>query len=131
MKYMLMMTAPRTMWTEYFSWPVEDLKAQVAFMHRFNDELKASGELVSTHGLSGPEETRVVRAGKNGAPEVTDGPFPETKEFLAGFWIIDCESKERAYAIAARASTAPGKGGVPSNMPIEVREVLSKAPVDL
>jgi hypothetical protein len=54
---------------------VEDLKAQVAFMRRFKGELKASGELVSTHGLNGPEETRVVRAGKGGAPEVTDGPF--------------------------------------------------------
>ena len=131
MKYMLMMTAPQARWQEYFTWPMEDLKAQVAFMRRFSDELKASGELVSTHGLNGPEEARIVRAGKNGAPEVTDGPFPETKEFLAGFWIIDCESKERAYEIAARASAAPGKGGAPANIPIEVREVLSKAPIDL
>ena len=70
-----------------------------------------------------------MRAGKGGAPEVTDGPFPEAKEFLAGFWIVDCESTERAYEIAARASAAPGKGGVPLNMPIEVREVMSAPPV--
>ena len=131
MKYMLIMGAPQTMWKEYGSWPLEDLKAQVAFMRRFSDELKAAGEFVATYGLNGPEEARIVRAGKDGAPEVTDGPFPETKEFLAGFWIIDCESRERAYAIAARASQAPGKGGGPSNMPIEVREVMSKAPIDL
>lgn len=131
MKYMLMMSGPRTLFKEFYSWPMDDIKAQVGFMRRFNEELKASGELVLTQGLNGPEEARVVRAGKGGAPEVTDGPFPEAKEFLAGFWIVDCESKERAYEIAARASAAPGKGGVPANMPIEVREVLSGPPVDL
>lgn len=130
MKYMLMMNAPRAAWEEYFSWPIEDLKAQVAFMRNFNAELKASGELVATHGLSGPEAATVVRAGKDGAPEITDGPFPEAKEFLAGFWIIDCESQERAHAIAARASAAPGKGGVPGDMPIEVREVMSASPIE-
>lgn len=62
---------------------------------------------------------------------MTDGPFAEAKEFLAGYWIVDCENKERAYAIAARVSAAPGKGGVPLNMPIEVREVMSAPPVEL
>jgi hypothetical protein len=62
---------------------------------------------------------------------VTDGPFAEAKEFLAGFWIIDCESKDRAYEIAARVSAAPGKGGEPLNMPIEVRQVMSGPPEDL
>lgn len=131
MKYMLIMQAPAAMWKAYADWPLEDLKAQVGFMRRFNAELTASGEMVSTHGLNGPEEARMVRAGKDGAPEVTDGPFPESKEFLAGFWIIDCESRERAYAIAARASAAPGKGGAPSNMPIEVREVMSRSPIEV
>jgi hypothetical protein len=86
---------------------------------------------VAAEGLALPSQARVVRAGKHGAPEVTDGPFPETKEFLAGYWIVDCESPERAYEIAARASAAPGKGGIPLNMPIEVREVMSAPPVDL
>jgi hypothetical protein len=131
MKYMLMMQAPRAMFQEYYSWPIEDLKAQVAFMRRFNDELKASGELVHTHGLAGPEEAKIVRVGKDGAPEVTDGPFAEAKEFLAGFWIVDCESRERAYEIAARASSAPGKGGATARIPIEVREVMGRAPVDV
>jgi hypothetical protein len=133
MKYMLMMHAPRTGWKEagIGTWPPDDIKAHIGFMHRFNKELTQAGELVSAQGLNLPEEARVVRAGKGGAPEVTDGPFAEAKEFLAGFWIIDCENKERAYEIAARASAAPGKGGVPMNMPIEVREVMSAPPVDL
>ena len=76
---------------------------------------------MGAEGLAPPGEARVVRAGKGGAPEVTDGPFPEAKEFLAGYWIVDVETPERAYAIAARASAAPGKGGVPMNMAIEVR----------
>ena len=131
MKFMLMISGPRNLFQEYYSWSREDIKAQIAFMRRFNDELKTAGELVSTHGLTGPEEARIVRAGKGGAPEVTDGPFAEAKEFLATFWIVDCESKERAFAIAARLSAAPGKGGGPANIPVEVREVLGGAPVDL
>jgi hypothetical protein len=79
--------------------------------------------------LASPDQAKRVRAGKNGEP-ITDGVFPESKEFLAGFWIIDVESPERAYEIAGRASTAPGAGGKPLNMPIEVRQVLS-APPDL
>ena len=133
MKYMLMMHAPRAGWKDagIGTWPMEDIKAHINFMHRFNKELTEAGELVSAQGLNGPEEARVVRASKGGAPEVTDGPFPEAKEFLAGFWIIDCDSKERAYALAARVSAAPGKGGVPVNMPIEVREVMSAPSVDM
>jgi hypothetical protein len=72
----------------------------------------------------------VVRAGKGGKPEVTDGPFAEAKEFLAGYWIVDCETPQRAYEIAARASAAPGVGGAPLNVPIEVREVMSAPPVE-
>jgi hypothetical protein len=62
---------------------------------------------------------------------VTDGPFAEAKEFLAGYWIVDVENQERAYEIAARASAAPGPGGAPLNMPIEVRQVMSAPPVDV
>jgi hypothetical protein len=70
-----------------------------------------------------------VRAGKDGRP-VTDGPFAEAKEFLAGFWIVDVDRPERAYEIAARASAAPGPGGAPLDMPIEVRQVMSGPPAD-
>jgi hypothetical protein len=95
----------------------------VAHMHQLNEGLHESGELVSAEGLTPPNEARIVRAVKGGAPVVTDGPFTETKEFLAGFWIVDCPTPERAYAIAAQASAAPGPGGVPMNIPIEVRAV--------
>jgi hypothetical protein len=92
-------------------------------MHAFNKELKDSGVFVATEGLAWPQEARIVRADKDGEP-VTDGIFPESKEFLAGYWIIDVESPEQAYKIAARASQAPGPGGKPGNIPIEVRQVL-------
>jgi hypothetical protein len=130
MKFMLMMHAPRAGWKDagIGTWPPADIQAHIAFMMRFHDELKQSGELVDAQGLAGPEEALVVRADAGGAPVVTDGPFAEAKEFLAGFWIVDVEAKEQAYGIAARASAAPGKGGVPLNMPIEVRQVMSAPP---
>jgi hypothetical protein len=78
-----------------------------------------------------PEEARIVRGSKNGKPEVTDGPFAEAKEFLAGYLIVDCDSQERVYEIAARMSAAPGKSGVPMNIPIEVRQVMSAPPTDM
>lgn len=129
MKFMLMMHAPKAGWSEagIGTWPPADIQAHINFMHRFNKELKEAGELVDAQGLSLPSDAKIVRADKTGAP-VTDGVFPEAKEFLAGFWIIDCESKERAYKLAARVSAAPGKGGVPLNMPVEVREVMSGPP---
>jgi hypothetical protein len=133
MKFMLMMNAPRGTgdWS-VFNWPPEDLKAHINFMKRFGKELSDSGELVGAEGLAAPAQAKVVRAGKGGgAPEVTDGPFAEAKEFLAGYWIVDCESPERAYEIAARASAAPGPGGAPLNIPIEVREVMSAPPVEV
>ena len=124
MKYMLMMHAPRgTGDYQIGSWSPEDFQAHIDFMHRFNKELSDAGELVGGEGLAAPGEAKLVRAGKNGAP-VTDGPFPEAKEFLAGYWIIDVDRPERAYELAAKASAAPGPGGAPLNMPIEVRQVM-------
>lgn len=132
MKYMLMMNAPRGQddW-QVTSWPPEDFKAHIEFMKRLHEQLSDAGELVGAEGLAGPAQARVVRAGKNGAPEVTDGPFAESKEFLAGYWIVDVDTPQRAYEIAAQASAAPGPGGQPLNMPIEVREVMSAPPVDM
>ena len=75
---------------------------------------------MATQGLAEPDEAKVVRGEKNGMP-VTDGIFPESKEFLLGYWIVDVATPERAYAIAGRISAAPGPGGTPTNMPIEVR----------
>ncbi|NUP08909.1 MAG: hypothetical protein HOW73_22910 [Polyangiaceae bacterium] len=129
MKFMLMMNAPRgTGDWGVTDWRPEDFKAHVQFMKNLNQELRAAGELVGAEGLSPPGQARLVRAGKAGTPEVTDGPFAEAKEFLAGYWMVDVETPERAYEIAARASAAPGPGGKPMNMPIEVREVMSGPP---
>jgi hypothetical protein len=77
--------------------------------------------------LASPDQAQMVRAGKDGAP-ITDGVFPEAKEFLAGYWIVDVESPERAYKIAAMASAAPGPSGALLNMSIEVRQVMSGPP---
>jgi hypothetical protein len=82
---------------------------------------------VAAEGLAGPDETRIVRADDGGRPVVTDGPFAESKEFIAGFWIVDVSDADEAYRIAAKVSTCPGPGGKPLNMPIEVRAV-GKAP---
>ncbi|HEX8830987.1 MAG TPA: YciI family protein [Longimicrobium sp.] len=125
MKYMLMMHAPRgTGEYQVNAWSPDDLKAHIAFMHDLNRELKEKGELVGAEGLAPPGEARLVRSGKDGLP-VTDGPFPEAKEFLAGFWIVEVDTPERAYEIAAKASSAPGPGGTPLIIPIEVRQVMS------
>jgi hypothetical protein len=130
MKYMLMMNVPGNAPYQIASWPQQDFKAHIEFMMSFSRELSESGELVGAEGLSGPDQARRVRAGKDGKP-ITDGVFPEAKEFLAGYWIVDVESPERAYEIAAQASAAPGPGGAPLNMPIEVRQVMSGPPKDM
>jgi hypothetical protein len=130
MKYILMMNAPRKGWETFNTWPKEVLKAHIGFMKSFTKGLSESGELVSAEGLAMPDQAKLVRAGKDGAP-ITDGVFPEAKEFLAGYWIVDVESPERAYQIAAQASAAPGPGGGPMNFSIEVRQVMSGPPEDL
>lgn len=130
MRYMLMMHAPRATGDYQVSeWSPADLKAHIEFMHQLNKDLTDAGEFVSGEGLAAPGEAKLVRAGKSGVP-MTDGPFPEAKEFLAGFWIVDVERPEQAYAIAARISAAPGPGGTPLNMPIEVRQVMKAPPTD-
>jgi hypothetical protein len=129
MKYILMMNTMRA-GQGVPQWPTRDLQAHIGFMIGLNKELRESGELVSAEGLSFPDQAKLVRAGKDGAP-ITDGVFPESKEFLAGFWIIDVDGPERAYAIAAKASAAPGPGGRPLNMPIEVRQVMSGPPPEM
>ena len=123
MKYMLMMNAPGRGPYEIMNWSKQDLEAHMAFMRRFNDNLRAAGELVGGAGLTGPDQAKLVRAGAKAEP-ITDGVFPETKEFHAGYWIVDVETPERAYALAAEASMAPGPGGAPLHMPLEVRQVM-------
>jgi hypothetical protein len=129
MKYILMMNTMKAGREKegILAWPKQDLEAHIAFMHKLNQELKEAGELVLAEGLTFPDQAKLVRAGKDGTP-ITDGIFPESKEFLAGFWIVDVATPERAYAIAAWISAAPGRGGVPLNMQIEVRQIMSAPP---
>jgi hypothetical protein len=129
MKYILMMNTMRA-GNGVPGWPQKDLQAHIAFMIGIDKELRQSGELVSAEGLSFPNQAKLVRAGKDGVP-ITDGVFPESKEFLAGYWIVDVDSPERAYAVAAKVSAAPGPGGAPLNKPIEVRPIMSGPPPEM
>jgi hypothetical protein len=126
MKYMLLMSGTQGLFDWYCTWSKQDLEANTAFMRQFGKELKDSGVLVAAEGLAFPQEARMVRVGDKGEP-ITDGVFPESKEFLAGYWIIDVASAEQAYEIAARASAAPAPAGTRGSMPIEVRRIMSGA----
>jgi hypothetical protein len=123
MKFMLMMNTPTGGAYQVGNWPPQDLKAHIGFMKTFAKKLTDSGELVAAEGLAGPDQAKSVRAGRDGKP-VTDGVFPESKEFLAGYWIVDVETPERAYQIAAEASAAPGPRGEPLHLAIEVRQII-------
>jgi hypothetical protein len=131
MRFMMMMNAPAgTGDYQINDWSPEDFKAHMAFMHQFNAEIRSSGEFVLGEGLTPPRDARLVRAGKDLTP-ITDGPFAESKEFLAGFWIIEVESAERAYQLAAKVSSAPGPRGKPLNMGVEVRPIMSVSPTEM
>jgi hypothetical protein len=131
-KYIVLMqfSAAGTDFPSMDTWTPEEVLAHIEHMHRLNEDLVESGERVDAQGLAGPQTARIVRA-NGGSPLVTDGPFPETKEFLAGYLIVDCADEDRALAVAAQMSAAPGPGGAPLNMPIEVRPVMSAPPADL
>ena len=132
MKYMLLMNhtsipgvPPPT------EWAPEDIRASGEAMMAIHQELTARGELVGAEGLLGPEAAKLVTHDGVGAPVVTDGPFPESKEFLAGYWLVDVESEERAIEIAAKTSAAPGPGGSPTGREIQVRPVMSPPDMEM
>jgi hypothetical protein len=129
MKYILLMSGTKAGVDTYRAWSPKDAQAHMGVIKAIEKELTESGEFVAMQGLSGPGEAKVVRGEKNGLP-VTDGIFPESKEFLLGYWIVDVATPERAYSIAGRISAAPGPGGVPTNMPIEVRRFASHSQPD-
>ena len=125
MKFMMMMNMPRGNGEYQINqWTPEAFNAHIQFMKDLNRELQKTGEFVEAQGLAPPVHAQIVRVGAGGAPVVSDGPFAETKEFLAGFWIIQVEKRERAYQIAAKASSAPRPDGKPLVIPIELREVM-------
>jgi hypothetical protein len=112
-------------------WAPADIKAHIDFQIALNKELTELGELIGAEGLAWPDQAKIVTATSAGLPVVTDGPFAESKEFLAGYRMVDVESEARAIEIAAKASAAPGAGGVAIQQPIEVREVMSAPTVEL
>lgn len=127
MKYILLMSGSKAGVDTYRAWSRKDIDAHMAVLKSLNRELTESGEFVATQPLAAPHEAMVVRGLKEGMP-ITDGIFPESKEFLLGYWIIEVATRERACEIAGRISAAPGPGGVPTNMPIEVRQFAIHAP---
>ena len=124
MKYMMQMNVKGGSY-QMEGWSPNDVKAMVDFMNTFNQELKKNGQWVFAEGLVAPEFARIVKADDQGRPVVTDGPFAESKEFIAGFWIVEVKDEAEAFRLAAKVSTCPGPGGKPLNMPLEVRAVGS------
>ena len=129
MKFMVHMNVKKGPY-QMEGWSPDDVKRMVGFMDELNRNLKAAGQLVTAEGLVSPEQARLVTAGEDGRPSVTDGPFAETKEFIAGFWIVDVKDADEAYRFASRVSSCPGPGGKPLNMPVEVRQVGDAPPTD-
>ena len=113
------------------AWKPEEVQAHLDYYGALNRELIASGELVGQEILTGPDLAKVVTSDGVTAPVVTDGPFQEFKEWIAGYQIVDVESEERALEIAALVSTVPGRGGVPTQQPIQVRRIMEDGPSDV
>jgi len=124
-KFLLLMNHDGgTSTTTMHEWSEEDRKAHLDHLTATLDRLRERGELVDVQGLTWPKHAKVVRAASVTAPVITDGPYAESKEILAGYTMIDVESEERALEIAAEQSAAPGPGGVPIEQPIEVRRLM-------
>jgi hypothetical protein len=130
MKYILLMTGTKEGVDAYRAWSEKDIQTHFAHLTSLRNDLSKSGEFVATEGLGAPQQAKVVRAGKDLAP-ITDGVFPEAKEFVLGYWIVDVDTAERAYEIAARISGGPGPGGIRLSMPIEVRQIMSHVSEEL
>ena len=127
MQYILLIYGDETAGT---AMSPEDQGKRLQAWDDYTQWLKDKNYYVGGDALHPTRDATTVRV-RDGQTITTDGPFAEAKEFLAGFWIVDVERVERVYAIAATISAAPGKGGAPMNMPIEVRQVMSRPPEDL
>jgi hypothetical protein len=104
------------------AWSEKEMQAMFAYMGEINDDLAESGELVDANGLTEPAQTRLVSTGQDGRPVITDGPYGETKELLAGYWVLDCESLERVTEIAARVARCPAPAGTHEH-PVVIRPI--------
>ena len=111
------------------NWKPEEVDAHLNYYHELTRELTASGELVQSEVLAGPDLAKIVTS-DGSRSVVTDGPFQEFKEWLAGYQIFDVETEARALEIAARLSAVPGPDGVPLQQPIQVRQVMDDSPAD-
>src|SRR2546426_8646783 len=112
-------------------WKPEEITAHLDYYKALHQELVSSGELVDSQVLAGPNLAKVVASDGLTAPVVTDGPFQEFKEWLAGYQIVDVDSEARAIEIAAKLSAVPGPGGAATQQPIQVRQVMDRAPSDV
>ena len=138
MKYMILTYASQQDYdamggkpTDTSAWSGEDFAAMAAFMESFNKELADSGELVATYGLTAPVHTRRVQL-QDGVPVVTDGPYAETQEVLAGYWVVECESFDRATELAAQLSKCPAPADVAARAVADVRPIAdSQADLEL
>ncbi|MFV0133693.1 YciI family protein [Streptomyces sp. HMX87] len=104
------------------AWSKEDVQAMYAFMSALNDDLAETGEMIDGQGLVEPARTRFVQRGEDGSTVVTDGPYGETKELLAGYWVLDCASLERVTEIAERIAQCPQPAGAP-DYPVVIRPI--------
>lgn len=118
MKFMIMMLGDQNTMMEVKS--TEWLKGMIEFMQKMNAELEGSGALVDSRGLADPSQAKVVRL-QDGIPVATDGPYAESKESLAGYWLVDVESEARAIEIASKTVAFTGE-------PLEVRQVMDAPP---
>ncbi|MER7108061.1 YciI family protein [Streptomyces sp. NPDC000229] len=109
------------------AWSEKDLQTMFAFMQEINDDLAESGEFVDGQGLAEPRQTRLVSLGEDGRPVITDGPYGETKELLAGYWVLDCASLDRVTEIAARVARCPQPEGAPE-YPVVIRPIMENGP---
>ncbi len=110
-------------------WDPADVEAHMAFLRHVSELLKDNGEYVDAQALT-PAQTWVRWGGPGAAPVTTDGPLPETSDLVAGWYMIDVVSHERAVELAAYVSSEPGPGGEPLYEWIDVREVMSEGPSD-
>jgi hypothetical protein len=118
---MLLMHANKQGWDDMpKTWSQQDLEVMVKYMHELDQDLRDSGELVETRGLAGPDQMKTLQAQEDGEPIITDGPFGETKEVLAGYWVVDVASEARVLELAEHISRTPGPGGRPVNQAVEI-----------
>ena len=134
MKYMIMLYASQQDYdlmvgnpTDRPAWSPEAVAKMFEFMEQWNNELVESGEFVDGQGLAAPVHTRRIQGRRDGAPVVTDGPYPETQEVLAGYTIVECDSFDRATEIAARVTECPSPSGeLTGSEYIDVRPLQSE-----